>query len=524
MGISVSGNAEVNEHVDTSTRVEFKLDDPEQIPLDDVFDTRKFELQYTAAQNKERTLQQLEETPVAGITAQESGQIDSAIQAIEQSMLTGDRDAAVELALQLNGRTQEYRTALLDRLIERFDGNRVADLVAAAGGAPRNNYERRITSQQQQIIAQTIGEAYDAGVVGSDFVEQLLNGSEMVHNYNQFPITTNNGQVGTIIGLSSSAELKLDFANRAIARAGGDGVYDRLYLLDATKAVASSGNLLGQVLPQLSDSDLEFITQQNPRLTAQLLETSNFIQYRDGNGNPAVSPDALRLFYTAAGMNTRSSELQLAAVEFFARNGVDIAIAVHTNRALKDKVEDFFLNYVYTVSPTDHDNPINQLIYGKYDGERDGLPVFKGGAIQNILAGLTERAANSTNARDREAAGYAFGSIIGVMLDAADEVRDSKALTADRISATVSSLSNFVSYRGTSVGNIGDLLGQAAKEAYLNWSKADADQQTIDNLKEDFLDALQARIEELTRTNQITQANALDNFRDGIESGLIARR
>jgi hypothetical protein len=302
MTISVSSNAEVNEQIDLSTKVEVKLDPPEQIPPDDVTDTKRFELQFTASQNRFRTLQQVEQTPGAtpatGITAQESGQIDAAIQSIEQSMLIGDRDAAVELALQLNGRSQEYRTALLDRLIKHLDGNRVADIIAAAGGAPRNNYERRVTRQQQEIIAQTIGEAYDAGVVGSDFVEQLLNGGEMVHTDNQYPITTNNGQVGTIVGLSSSAQLKLDFANRAIARARRDGVNDRLFLLDATKAVAFSGNLLGQILPQLSDSDLEFIAQQNPQLMAQLLRTSNFIQYRDGNGNPAVSPTTEHLLPT----------------------------------------------------------------------------------------------------------------------------------------------------------------------------------------------------------------------------------
>jgi hypothetical protein len=519
MAISVSGNSEINEHVDLSVKFEVKSEPLQRVPPDDVIDSRKFDLQFTASQNKFKI-----DPPIEGVTAQESNDIDAAVQAVEQSMVNvGDNDAAVELALQLNGRSQEYRVELLDKLIDRWGGDRIGALIAAAAGPPRTNYERRITRQQQEIIAQTLGEAYDAGVVGSEFVEQLLNAEELVQSYNQPPITDNNAMAGTIIGLSSSSDLRLDFARRAITRGHGDGPFDRLLLLDAAKAVSSSGNLLGEVLPDLTDVDLQFITGQNPELTAQLLETSNFIQYRDGDGNPAVSPDALRIFYAAAGMNTGSAALRLAEVEFFARNGVDIAMDIHTNRIKKDSVQDFFVNYVYTVSPNDRDNEINKLIYGEYLRDENGLPIFEGGAIQNILAELTQRADDAPNSNGREAAGYAFGTILGVMLDAATEVREGRALTADRIAAVVSSVSNYAVYRGVNFSNWGDVLGQIAKEVYLNGVNAEGDQQTIENFKEDFLDGLQRQVEELSGNGQLSQANELDDFREGIESGLIAR-
>lgn len=202
--------------------------------------------------------------------------IDQGINSVFNALGTGNGTAAVELAKQLRGQTPEYQAAFLKQLNDKLGVIREEGILAAAGGRPRTfASDASVSTDDAQVVADALGNAYDSGAVGADFVQNML-------NFEQQRPGLENHFLGDLVGQSNSRGLKETFFDQSMsmyahspAPAGYFGSTAN-FISGAAAALAGDPGLLQQKLASM---------QKNGAL-------DGFLQNLDPKKfNPAIIPE-----------------------------------------------------------------------------------------------------------------------------------------------------------------------------------------------------------------------------------------
>lgn len=186
--------------------------------------------------------------PANSLTADEQAQIEQGVEGVFQAAGTSYPDAAVELADQLRGRSEEYRAEFMSELNE-FNPGLASDVFRAASGGERNHMTNPFVSEEdQRLIGQSLGAAYDRGLLPPDFVDNLL---EQDARYNMPP---NNEYTGSLVAQSGSQNLINDYVDRSMEMAQGDDPeWVQSFNLGAARAMAGDPQIMQERLAQMSE-------------------------------------------------------------------------------------------------------------------------------------------------------------------------------------------------------------------------------------------------------------------------------
>src|SRR5262249_3003422 len=109
------------------------------------------------------------------LTPAQQQQINDGVKKVEDRLAYGYSDAAAELANQLRGQTTAYQGQFISAVNNQMGPMLTTRVLrAGAGEPPRFAGEQQPTAADQQLIAQSVGAAYDQGLLPSNFANQLL--------------------------------------------------------------------------------------------------------------------------------------------------------------------------------------------------------------------------------------------------------------------------------------------------------------------------------------------------------------
>lgn len=185
--------------------------------------------------------------------------IERGVDAVFQRTNYGYNEAAIELAKQLRGQSTEYRMEFMRRFYETSPPV-ASDILRGAAGGNRHYVGENFTSQSdKQIIATTLGETYDCGMLPSNFVEQLLRNDSM-------RMPPNNEFTGTIVGMSGSRDLINAYVDRSLQMAKGtEPQWVQSFNLGAARAMAGDPQVLQERLAGMKPEELrDFLSKIEP--------------------------------------------------------------------------------------------------------------------------------------------------------------------------------------------------------------------------------------------------------------------
>lgn len=271
-----------------------------------------------------------------GITPEQQAEIDKSIEQIFQQANYGDAAAAVELANQLQGKSDEYQAELIKQFVEKSNGY-AFNVIRAAGGERNFVSEPFLTDVQRYIIGSSLGDAYKQGKLSSNFVDALL------QHDSKFSMPPNNEYSANIIALSGSKDLINAFIDKSLELAkGNEPEYIQSFVLGAARAMASDPQILQERMAKMSDEEFtQFLKDIDPERFSNAVAGYDY-GYTNAlatlvNGAARIqppTPEVLRLFQTAAGnymdrsgMNEAMSKLFTAGyttTEHFGRISEDV--------------------------------------------------------------------------------------------------------------------------------------------------------------------------------------------------------
>lgn len=181
--------------------------------------------------------------------------VEKSIEAVYEAYGLGyAQGGARELAAQLRSGDEAFRTELIAKLV-KDDSEASLRILRAAGGEPAP-YEGddRLSTSDSQIIARSLGAAYDRGKLGSDFAQRLVRAeAEYLNNtpgvlldppYNEY--------TGNLIAQSGSTRLMRDYAVSAIEHAAKAQTSNDLQMLNgAARAMSGDPKVLSEILTKL---------------------------------------------------------------------------------------------------------------------------------------------------------------------------------------------------------------------------------------------------------------------------------
>lgn len=163
------------------------------------------------------------------------------------------QDGAKELARQLRTGDAAFQAELIRRLTE---GNSEASvrILRAAGSEPvPYGGTERVSAADGQTIARALGEAYDRGLLPSDFAAQWVQAeADYVNRPGNFGDWPYNEYSGNLIAQSGSPDLMRAYAEACIEHAANAQNPNDLYVLNgAARAIAGDPAVLTEVLGKL---------------------------------------------------------------------------------------------------------------------------------------------------------------------------------------------------------------------------------------------------------------------------------
>jgi hypothetical protein len=161
--------------------------------------------------------------------------------------------AATELARQLRTGDAAFQAELIKRLTEGNSEAAVRILRAASGEPVPYGGDERVSAADGAVIASALGEAFDRGVLSTDFAQQWVDAeADYVNRPGSFGDWPYNEYTGNLIAQSGSAGLMRAYADACIEHAANAQTPNDLYVLNgAARAIAGDPSVLTAVLAKL---------------------------------------------------------------------------------------------------------------------------------------------------------------------------------------------------------------------------------------------------------------------------------
>lgn len=353
-----------------------------------------------------------------------------------------------------------------------------------------------------EIVALTRNEKLIVG-----YVEDNLNQG----NLSQYGQQSLNNAGTALTGLSTS-EFQSFLAKHSTNR-NSTTPYDYKIqnLVAQLSSEAYAGDALGKLLDKISNSKTVY----------DYYDTAN------ENSVYRVSDQGLNFFELAvknAG-NSRNPFTTDGIVNFFANNASAVANWAGTNTDNQKTLTSFFQNYVLNHDPKDANDPITRKLFGTYQGEVDGVPVYSGGALNNLFSDIKSRIAQTNDPSRISDYGYQMGVVLGSLVKASENLQEhsdnARQLAADRWGAIAAFLSSPIEIPVKGIGfGVSDVVGQIAKETYLALNDPSSIEDFGKTFKQEFFNRLQAKLN--TLYGRETEFRALETFFDAIDRGYNA--
>jgi hypothetical protein len=243
-------------------------------------------------------------TAAANITPKEQDEIKKGVEKVFQTIGNGDGKATVELANQLRGKSPEYQAEFMKQLKDTVGVGNLEGLLRTAGGeTPHFLSDARPSDSDKQVIAQALGNAFDKGALGTDFIKQTL-------DWESKRIPAGNDYLGELIGKSGSRGLKEAFFDESMKmynpKNSGYFPDTSSFISGAAKAIAGDPTLLQSKLSELNKKgELEtFIKGLDPKkFNVPYYEEQNNALSKIVAGAAKIQPptaEVLQLFKTTA--------------------------------------------------------------------------------------------------------------------------------------------------------------------------------------------------------------------------------
>jgi hypothetical protein len=160
---------------------------------------------------------------------------------------------ATELARQLSTGDAAFRAELIRRLTEGNSEAAVRMLRAAGGEPVPYGGDERVSDADGSVIARALGEAYDRGVLTTDFARRWVEAeADYVNRSGSFGDWPYNEYTGNLVAQSGSSRLMRDYADACIEHAANAQTPNDLYVLNgAARAIAGDPSVLTEVLGRL---------------------------------------------------------------------------------------------------------------------------------------------------------------------------------------------------------------------------------------------------------------------------------
>lgn len=209
------------------------------------------------------------------VTPEENAQIQEGVEQVWKELGSGEGNATVELASQLRGQSADYQAEFIRQLNDTITPYNTQRLLNIAGGeTPWHISDARPSESDSRVIARAIGNAYDRGTIGNEFIQEAL-------EYSKTP--GNNHYLGNIIGQSNSQALKEAFFDESMALYSPDkpGYYGstETFISGAANAIAGDPELLQTKLAEMSANGTlnDFLDNLDPKKfnTAVIAEYDN---------------------------------------------------------------------------------------------------------------------------------------------------------------------------------------------------------------------------------------------------------
>lgn len=211
---------------------------------------KKFEVQQTTVQNAQAQTVQFQTVQAQTVQAQTVNAGRKTVDEVVNEVLDskGSGNSASVLAGNLAGRDAQFRADVMGELARR-DAEGFADILRGAGGDWNQEWKqvngewRGAQPWERAVIANSLGSAFDAGKLSSDFVNSLVTGKGAdAANY-----------IGNLLnqGGSPATNLQTAFANKALETAFGPyGQYgnDKQFVAAAMRAISGNPTAMANVL------------------------------------------------------------------------------------------------------------------------------------------------------------------------------------------------------------------------------------------------------------------------------------
>lgn len=406
------------------------------------------------------------------------------------------------------------------------------------------SYTSGLTTDQKQSFADALNAAYEkdpakisgrigelingssfpaTGSIGDGFSEivALTKNNDLILGYVEENLNQNAGtpfgqqahvNAGTALTGLTTSEFQAFLKSHATNQSGTTPYdYKIQNLVAQLSSPAYGGDALGKLLNTISDSRTEYD------------------YYDTSRSGPVfrVSNEGLNFFELAvknAGNNNNPSTTD-GIVNFFAENPSAVANWAGTDTDNQNTLTTFFQNYVLNHDPKDVNDPITQKIFGTYQGEVNGVPVYSGGALNSLFTDLKTRIARTSDPAEISKYGYQMGVVLGSMVKASELSQENsdnaRQLAADRWGAVAAFLSSPISVPVKGVGfGVSDIIGQIAKESYLALNDPSSIEDFGKTFKQEFFNRLQEKLNSLSGKEE--EFRALETFFDAIDRGYNA--
>ncbi len=189
-----------------------------------------------------------------GAAARQTPDVQQALDAVWEAYGLGySQGGATELARQLRTGDDAF-DAELTRRLTAGDSEAAVRILRAAGSEPvPYGGDERVSSSDGHVIARALGEAYDRGLLGTDFARRWVRAeADYVNRPGSFGDWPYNEYTGNLVAQSGSTRLMRDYANACLEHAAGAQTSNDLYVLNgAARAAAGDPAVLAEILGRL---------------------------------------------------------------------------------------------------------------------------------------------------------------------------------------------------------------------------------------------------------------------------------
>lgn len=192
------------------------------------------------------------------LTSTEQQQIDDGIKKVV-SKYDLEGEATIELANQLRGKSPEYQSEFMKQFYGQYGEPVVTKILNCAGGkSPHFASDAHPSEDDTRVIAQALGNAYDSGALGKDFISDMLK----PENYQD------NHYLGNLVGATDSKAMKEEFFDQSM-KIFNDNKYEfsPFYISGAANALAGDPELLQAKLAEMNKAGTleDFLKNLDPK-------------------------------------------------------------------------------------------------------------------------------------------------------------------------------------------------------------------------------------------------------------------